>query len=501
MKRRTFLTGLAATAAFSGSGLLYRRWNTRYEVRHQSLAQFNPEVEFDVCVVGTGPAGSTLAERLSDAGRRVLLLESGVSMSDSNGMQATAALDVYSSSGDLDYPLQGSRFRALGGTSNIWTGRCPRMQPSDFSSSPLAPPQGWPVTYKELQTFYRKAEETLYVEGGKLTASHAPRLRDLPEGDFRDIELLRALLEPLDIAIDHPPTSNKHRFFDDHGPVRFGRDVLPSLSRRSNVNLLSNTTATRILVDSNGHVAGIQAQSMDGVNKTLTAKRYVVACGGVESIRLLLLSGDDHFPDGLGNRGGCLGCNFMEHPFISYTADIPGIEPLDKWLLGRTYQFCEPLRKQGKGGVLLGFYSEPPYGLKIALGIEMAPVTENRIRLNTDKQDAFGNSGADIQLAFSDRDQALWEAGDIIVRDIYERLGAKNVQKLEASLHWSHHHMGGTRMSVEDTDGVVDPNLRVHGTDNLYVLSSSVFVTSGVANPTLTITALSHRLAEHFSSL
>ena len=153
------------------------------------------------------------------------------------------------------------------------------------------------------------------------------------------------------------------------------------------------------------------------------------------------------------------------------------------------------------GGVLLGFYSMSPYGLKISLGIEMAPVAENRIRLNEENRDPFGNPGADIQIRFSERDQRLWEEGERIVYDIYDRLGATNITKLNDSLHWSHHHMGGTRMSAEDTDGVVDPNLRVHGTENLYVASSSVFATSGVANPTLTITALSHRLAGYLTSL
>jgi choline dehydrogenase-like flavoprotein len=160
------------------------------------------------------------------------------------------------------------------------------------------------------------------------------------------------------------------------------------------------------------------------------------------------------------------------------------------------------LKEQGLGGVLLGFYMSPKESgrFRIALGIEMAPDKSNQVSLNTNKSDDLANPSANLHLNFSEQDQRLWRAGEEIVFDIFKRLGSDEIRKRD-SLHWSHHHMGGTRMSELAGDGVVDKNLRVHGTDNLYVLSSSVFVTSGVANPTLTITALAHRLARHIATL
>jgi choline dehydrogenase-like flavoprotein len=193
----------------------------------------------------------------------------------------------------------------------------------------------------------------------------------------------------------------------------------------------------------------------------------------------------------------------MEHPFIDYTATLTDRAPFDHWQLGRTYQYCQQLKQQGMGGILLGFYGNPrkPAELKIALGIEMAPDINNRIRLNADNRDSFGNPGADLQLSYSEADKRLWKAGEEIVLDIFKQLDTTDVKKHENSLHWSHHHMGGTRMSTDASGGVVDPDLRVHGTDNLYVISSSVFVTAGVANPTLTIAALAHRLSDHLHEL
>jgi choline dehydrogenase-like flavoprotein len=270
------------------------------------------------------------------------------------------------------------------------------------------------------------------------------------------------------------------------------------LSCKSNVDLVSKATATKVITDNTGSVTGIRVQSIDGASKTVVAKHYVIAGGAVESTRLLMLSNNHSFPDGIGNHANHLGRYFMEHPFKSYRADIPGMQAGNRWLLGRTYQYCKPLKQRGLGGVLLGFYISPkePGHIKIALGIEMAPDRYNQINLSTKKVDAFGNPGANLHLNFSEQDQRLWDAGEEIVFDIFKRLQSGEISKRE-SLHWSHHHMGGTRMSKLAEDGVVDKNLRVHGTDNLYVLSSSVFVTAGVANPTLTIAALAHRLSEH----
>jgi choline dehydrogenase-like flavoprotein len=499
MKRRTVLAGLVGGSVAAATGLLVKKYSNQEEVKYLPLEQFQPSSDFDVCIIGTGPAGCTLAERLSAAGHRVLLLESGVSVTDSNGAVMAAGLDMYSSSGELDYPLQASRLRALGGTSNIWTGRCPRMLPSDFSDNPLAPGGSWPISYEELQPYYRMAEESLHVVGERLTAGHAPRAEDLPGPAGMKIDTLRSVLEPLNIAVDYPPVSHKRRTLTDDGVVRFARDSLPQLNRKDSVTVVSHATAARLLSSGDGSVVGIEARSVGGASKRITARRYVIAGGAVESTRLLMLSASDAFPSGIGNQSDQLGRYFMEHPFISYTATLSGRAPFDLRQLGRTYQFCPQLKQRGMGGILLGFYGNPnkPGLLKIALGIEMAPDENNRIQLNTDNRDAFGNPGADLKLAFSDRDKQLWKAGEEIVLDIFKQLNTTEVKKHDDSLHWSHHHMGSTRMSADATAGVVDPDLRVHGTKNLYVISSSVFVTAGVANPTLTITALAHRLSEH----
>lgn len=499
MKRRYFLAGLATTGSAVASGLLYKEWVVQKSIEHASLSNYNPGDNYDVCIIGTGPAGCTLANNLSNAGQNVLMLESGSTLDDLETLQSNPKLDKYTTSGGLEYYIHGTRFRALGGTSNIWSGRCPRLLPTDFSENPLAPNRKWPISYNDLQKFYSDAEKSLSVTGGKLSKYHAPRENDLPDSS-RDISQLSSLLKPIGIEVDPPPLSSSRLLWLDRGPVRFYRDSIPSLSERGNVKIVTQATATSLHHDQSGGIVGVLAQSLDGTETVLKAKRFVIACGAIETIRLLQLSKSDLFPHGIGNHSGILGSYFMEHPWKAYTAEVPLDTEFEGRVLGRTYQFSNQLKSEGLGGALLGFYTKPPNKIKIALGIEMAPDFENKISLNSENNDAFGNPGANIDLNFAPLDNKLWQAGEDIIHSIFAKLNSGEIRKRD-SIKWSHHHMGGTRMGKTEKDGVVDKNLKIFKTKNLYVASSSVFVTCGAANPTLTITALAHKLSEHLVNL
>ena len=128
----------------------------------------------------------------------------------------------------------------------------------------------------------------------------------------------------------------------------------------------------------------------------------------------------------------------------------------------------------------------------------MEPSPQNRVTLDSELKDYFGNPVANLYLSESERDIKTWERARQLILKIYGMLNAQNVTESESN--WAHHHMGTCRMGVDPRTSVVDANLRVHGTRNLFVAGSAVFVTSGCAAPTVTLTALSHRLAEHIHS-
>jgi len=501
MKRRQFLkaAALAGTATVLGCSKEDEK-RQKQKVNGQPLADFDDKQLLDYCIIGSGPAGCTIAEQLLSKGKKVTLLESGLDLfNDSDASSHSIKLDTYSNSGNIKYPLYSSRIRALGGTSNIWTGRCPRLLPSDFAGNPLSPEDGWPISYEELKPYYQEAEKKLFVRGEKLTASHAPRELPLPFYKEAKIAKLRETLGPLNIQIDPPPVS-----IDNTNSTRRFIDLIIELQEDPNFTLFKGATATSFGTDNKGTVTDVKVKyfspnSTAIKTKTIKARQYIIACGALESTRLLYLSRNEHFPNGIGNHSDKLGCYFMEHPFVSYISDIKPAHKPPHWMMGRTYQFTEEFNRKGLGDVLAGFYASPA-ALKIALGIEMSPEATNRITLSPDKKDIFGNPGLDLDFSFSDRDRNSFAACDTLASSIFKQLGYDDFTK-ESNLHWSHHHIGSTRMSNKAADGVVDKNLCVHGTNNLHVASSSTFVTSGAANPTLTITALSLKLAEHLLQL
>jgi choline dehydrogenase-like flavoprotein len=140
------------------------------------------------------------------------------------------------------------------------------------------------------------------------------------------------------------------------------------------------------------------------------------------------------------------------------------------------------------------------YGTHVAVGglVEQFPDAENRVTLDRSRTDDHGNPVPEIQWSVGPETREAIERANEVQRAILE--------ELDAEIDWvagpdatgpAAHHMGTTRMGTDPTGSVVDADCRAHDVDNLWVAGSSVFPTGGGMNPTLTIAALSLRLAEH----
>jgi choline dehydrogenase-like flavoprotein len=241
-------------------------------------------------------------------------------------------------------------------------------------------------------------------------------------------------------------------------------------------------------------------KNLDKTSFTVRARNYVVACGGVESPRLLLLSRSEHAPNGLGNQYDLVGRFFTEHPDLAFYGAVPGMLEFLPLEITRCHQYYELFKRKGLGSVLLVFSrSHDRRGvLGIGATIEMRPIETNRVTLSEDRRDLMGNPGAHLHLEFSAEDKRTLNLARCQIRSLYEQLGATGVT--EEAITWSHHQMGTCRMGDDPRSSVVDRDLRLHGTSNLYVLGSSVFVTAGASHPTPLIVALAHRLAGHLTS-
>lgn len=249
------------------------------------------DVHADVVVVGGGAAGLTLTRELLAGGKTVVVLESGGTDFD-EGVQA---LGVGADLGMEYYPLEDSRLRFLGGTTNIWGGRSVPLCPIDFEYRDWVPHSGWPISYADLKPYYEQAHADLELGAyeysdelwGQLN-THAP--------DF-DESLLQTMF---------------WRF--DEQRERFAQLAPSELASNSNCRIFLNANVTGLNARENADgLAAVTAQSLSGVSIRVQAENYVLATGAVENARLLLAS-DEVESSGIGNRHDQVGRYFMEHP-------------------------------------------------------------------------------------------------------------------------------------------------------------------------------------------
>ena len=515
----------------------------------------NVDLTSDVCIVGAGAAGLTLARGLLERGRRVTILESG-------GLDFDAATqDLYAGSnlGCEYYPLVDSRLRFFGGTTNIWGGRCAVLDAIDFEQRDWVAHSGWPIGSAELEPWYRRAHDALELGA----FDYGPAL-------WQQVERAAPDFDPGQLAV------SLWRF--DEVAERFAhsrmRDVLDN--PRLTVCLHANLVKIRASDNASG-IECLHARALGGAVRDVRATHYVLACGGIENARMLLASQDVE-PAGIGNRHDQVGRYFMEHPHgragridgpnayrlwsafrKRYPADSVPIapvlrlseaaqrahgvlnsavtfklqrdpsrgEPLAQKLYQHLKHSIEPTRSGRQAHHLLRALRKWAHvsvrssllrararagtvGLQVLVRGEQAPNPLSRVLLS-DTRDALGvpRANLDWRLEALDRRTVLI-LGQVLDTEL-RRLGLGTLQRSEwldqDSACWpvdptignhpigGYHHMGTTRMSAAPQQGVVDAECRVHGYGNLWIAGSSVFPTAGWANPTLTILALAHRLA------
>ena len=251
-------------------------------------------LEAAVCIVGAGAAGLTLAFELEAAGREVLLVESG-GFAPEEAVQALYDLD---SVGYPPRPNYMARARQFGGSCNVWAGRCMPLQELDLAGRAWVPDSAWPIPASELQRHYPKAAAILGL----------PALAnfDLTTHDGRITADERTLLGAHDLS---PALS-----LWAPRPKRFGRSERRRLARSDRVRLVIHASVTSIDLDDDGDaVRALTAKTLTGRTLRLAARTFVLAAGGLETPRLLLVSRDRQGV-GIGNAHDLVGRYFMEHP-------------------------------------------------------------------------------------------------------------------------------------------------------------------------------------------
>ncbi|MFY8142992.1 MAG: FAD-dependent oxidoreductase [Caulobacter sp.] len=490
-------------------------------------------LEADLVIIGGGLAGITLAKELAGGPLKVVVLESGGREMEPETQALYAGACVQKAEGNKDrtlneYPVQ-SRVRALGGSGHVWGGKCGPLDPADFAERAWIPHSGWPVTREQMQPYYDRACDLLEIDRFPLERPNAaePKLQPLAleakDGFFPAPRLFARISGRAD-----RPAFDRFR---------------TQFAQAPNIDVYLYANVVRIRRERNT-ISGLDIACLDGKRHTAKATRYVLATGGIENVRLLLAS------DNLGNRHDLVGRFFQGHLTYSNDSDAERegsafvasrAEPLDLYapalrygphcVIGaglaaqkrmKTGNFTATLFRANfsnadakvaaetqaisKASAQLDKGQAQPNLLGFFAMTEHFPHPESRITLDHSQKDALGMPRVNLTWVHGKKDYDDLERS---IDGLAAALGAAGEgrlcwslrrDELLASSNASRHHMGTTRMHADPRKGVVDANGRLHEANNLYVAGSSVFPTSGIVNPTLTILALTIRLADHLKS-
>ena len=492
-----------------------------------NLAASDPpeRLNADIVIVGSGPAGITLALSLRKAARSILLIESGGLEPDKRVQDMNKGGSV----GQKYYPLHRSRSRYFGGSSNCWAGWCAPLDKSDFKKHSWIPESGWPIEYSDLATHYSAAESLLELNEKPFT----------PEPWIRKRAPIWSLGDEFETQV--------YKFSP---PTRFGQVYREQLSDAPNIKCLLNATVTQINVTPNGeHVNNLTVVHSQGKRSVqVTGDTFVIAAGGIENARLLLAS-NQTLPQGVGNSNDVVGRYFMEHPHLHSegrfykTKEMPSIklytrhayqgqiikaylriperlrserqllnlalclEPVHRTVVSKDHKTIIDSTCETDGSQLLIGKNKQPKLMSCDLRAEQVPHRESRVYLG-DEKDALGMRRAVLDWQLTELDKtSMRRTQQYFAKHLMIKGWSRFLFRLDETptfpkrLKGGCHHMGTTRMSHSPKTGVVDKHLKVHGVDNLYVAGSSTFPTGGAANPTLSIVALSLRLAEHLKGV
>lgn len=512
---------------------------------------------YDIIVIGSGPGGASLAQRLAPTGKRVLILERGdyLERSERNWSAQSVFVDGEYQAGEIWTNSRGETFSPalhyyVGGNSKVYGAALFRLRERDFGevvhAGGISP--AWPVGYDVFEPYYAEAERLFHVHGLRgedpleprasgpyphAPVSHEPKIAELAQ-DLKAIGLNPFHL-PLGILLDEKngkptPTSICMRcsFFDGFPCLLNGKAdaqvicVDPMLAKYPNVTLLTGAYVSRLDTDPSGRTVDTVRVTRGGQEEAYSANIVVVACGALSSALLLLRSRNDAHPNGLANGSGQVGRNYMRHNMSVLMAILPHANDTvfqktlafsdfyfgaDDWNhpLGLVQMCAKSHPEQIRGEALpewLEWLPEMPFevmarrSMDFWLQTEDLPHPQNRIYYQDGK----------VHLDLVETNpQALFHLKRKL-KEVLSRSGRKAVL-LERSLYFGKdiplggtaHQAGTARFGHDPATSVLDLDCKAHQLDNLYLADASFFPAIGAVNPTLTIIANALRVADRIA--
>lgn len=506
----------------------------------------------DICIIGAGAAGISIAQSFFSSSLTVALLEGGGMEYEEESQELYKGINK-----GFPYPLEGSRARYFGGTTNYWAGHVRPFTDNDFDGKPWIGVEGWPITKSDLDDYYQHAFNICMHGTGQDQWDIAYW--------FKKHGITSSLMDEdkFKVIIEQVMQRSQPSF------VSFGTYFKNSLEKSDNVIVYLHSNVIELNTNESGNaIVSCSAYSKTDKQFSVKAKYFVVACGGIENARLLLVS-NSTIKSGIGNQKDQVGRYFCDHPHANLGTFImsgkpQAIEKLfrynetpsgskyvgeielpkkiqKKHKLTNTFMRLLPKVPHSSDGTLSAWeildnakkgnvpddilyhignviteidtlverqyyklsQKSPQRHYKIFMITEPVPTYESQISL-IDAKDKFGKQQIGLNWQLNDIDKKTLLFASKTFATEMGRLGLGRVQlKTELENEWpnylweKHHHLCTTRMARNSSSGVVDKNCKVFSTKNLFIAGSSTFTTASTAPPTLTIVALALRLAEH----
>lgn len=487
-----------------------------------------PDINYEIVIVGSGPAGLSIVNSLKKSNKKILILEAGFQDFDKRSQVFYEGTKSGYKHADLDL----YRKRQLGGSSNCWGGACLPFDEIDFNLTYLKN-KVWPISRNDLITYYEQAGE-FYGIGNYFKIPKVPKVF---VNDLKGISQSYFLV------------NESNKVF-----TKFYEEIF---SKYLNIDLCLRANVFDIDFDNNARIRSLKIKDYDGKEKTISGENFILAAGGIESTRLLLNWSEKHnqFKYIKNNLGYYYSphINIFTGRLIADPNKIKDIEyvSIGKDIIGKAYfslQFDKNqqstylnskwniyLPNKLKNAVkeiitgdlslesifssikelsdkndnlLINYLSKKNEKNKLytmSAAFDQTPTRESRIQL-IDEKDTLGLKKVNLNFHIEEEDiSRIKNTYFEIARILGENgIGRMNIGKVDEFLNNNQigrsHHTGTIRMAIDNSLGCVNNKLKVFGIDNLWVCSSAVFPRPSHANPTFTIMALANRLAEEFKS-
>jgi len=548
--------------------------------------------EFDICVVGSGAGAGPVIYELSKAGYKVVVLEKGpwfkTKHFSKDEMSATRRSVYTPNLEDECHVLvtqkengkwykqstnkSGRDFwngNVVGGSSNFMSAYFHRLKPVDFKLlSTFGPIEGanivdWPISYEDIEPYYAKAEEVVGVSG-KVVEHPFLEPRSTPDFPYPPLkvnkvaDLIDSACSELKYSVFNSPrgiiskpTEKRKACYYSNFCGSYGCSSNAKGSSRvslinpaietGNCTVIANAKVYHLETNGKGKIVKAHYYDLDDIKQLLTAKIFVVAAQAVETSRLLLMSKNKEFPNGLANNTNQVGKNmvfsaggvgsgqFFEEDFPTEFKELmqPGLfvnRATQHWyeinnselgkVKGGTIDFvvehanpvtkAVKLKTNGNSDLVFGnklqdkmeAYFKKQRKFKFEIFADWIPTDDCLVTLEDEVKDKWGDPVAKIYIKHHEHDYKVSEYLAKRGEEIFKQMGAKNISTGISHSAPANLQAGGCRFGNDPKTSVLDANCKAHEVENLYVSDGSFMPTGGSVTFTFTIYANAFRVAD-----